>query len=255
MRDGTRAFLPEYKEDEYAALVQEAIDVFRGQTNREWLAWGSGLMVGLWKEVDDEAEAKRLADEVATREAEAREREANEARKEAEAKEARERMVAGWMDEAQAGKLDWAEVGRRVKAVDDGEDWESKEVEGGEGKDVESVVGGDDVVVSERFRISRVGPNGPKKSTFGPGRMKMSVEIPVAPGHGKKRGVDEGKPVKVRDPIAFDFHELISFLVRLLRYFEAGRYGVRHRGGRSGLRKMSGEEDKVLVGRKGAVRR
>jgi hypothetical protein len=193
VRDGTRATLPEYKDDEYADAIREAIKTFEGQKKREWLVWGSGLMVRLQREVDEEAEAKRVIDEAE-----------REAKKEAEA-ETKKRLADGWMDEAQAGELQWDEVIRRIKALEEGKDWEMRDGEVGKEKDAESVVGGGDVVEIAAPKVARKARVGRKDSTFGPGRMKMVVEIPAASRNEKKRGVDEGKPEKVRDPIVLLF--------------------------------------------------
>jgi hypothetical protein len=194
VRDGTRATLPEYKDDEYADAIREAIKTFEGQKKREWLVWGSGLMVRLQREVDEEAEAKRVIDEAE-----------REAKKEAEAEETKKRLADGWMDEAQAGELQWDEVIRRIKALEEGKDWEMRDGEVGKEKDAESVVGGGDVVEIAAPKVARKARVGRKDSTFGPGRMKMVVEIPAASRNEKKRGVDEGKPEKVRDPIVLLF--------------------------------------------------
>jgi hypothetical protein len=205
VRDGTRATLPEYKDDEYADAIREAIKTFEGQKKREWLVWGSGLMVRLQREVDEEAEAKRVIDEAereAKKEAEAK-RAIDEAEREAE--ETKKRLADGWMDEAQAGELQWDEVIRRIKALEEGKDWEMRDGEVGKEKDAESLVGGGDVVEIAAPKVARKARVGRKDSTFGPGRMKMVVEIPAASRNEKKRGVDEGKPEKVRDPIVLLF--------------------------------------------------
>ena len=188
VRDGTRATLPEYKDDKYADAVREAIKMFEDQKNRKWLVWGSALMVRLQKEVDEEAEAKRVIDEA-----------------EREAEETKKRLADGWMDEAQAGELQWDEVIRRIKALEEGKDWEMRDGEVGKEKDAESVVGGGDVVEIAAPKVARKARVGRKDSTFGPGRMKMVVEIPAASGKEKKRGVDEEKPEKVRDSIVLLF--------------------------------------------------
>jgi hypothetical protein len=195
VRDGTRATVPEYKDEEYAGAIREAIKTFEGQKNREWLVWGSGLMERLQREVDEEAEAKRLIDEAE-----------REAKKDVEAKEIKKKLADGWMDEAEAGELKWDEVIRRIKALEEGKDWEMRDGEVEKEKDTESVVGGGgDVVEIAAPKVARKARFGREDSTFGPGRVKMVVEIPAASGKEKKRGMDEEKPEKVRDSIAFYF--------------------------------------------------
>lgn len=47
-----------FDDTEYPELVRKAREAFAGQENREWLAWGGSLMVGLKRVVEDEKAAE-----------------------------------------------------------------------------------------------------------------------------------------------------------------------------------------------------